>query len=106
MKTTSKEGPHEAKHIIIRDFTNMIEHLPDNDQTATIQKLVRYLQGLLRIKQVIPPVVEIMTLIKKAKPTLHSATRRTVSTTSNLYMLFQVDMDPVLAEERMRDYIK
>ncbi|CAM5787757.1 MULTISPECIES: hypothetical protein [Brevibacillus] len=106
MKTTSMEGPHEVKHIIIREFYSMIEHLPDNDQTATIQKLVRYLQGLLRIKQVIPPVVEIMTLIKKAKPTLYSATRRTVAATSNLHMLFQVDMDPVLAEQRMRDFIK
>ncbi|QQE76051.1 hypothetical protein [Brevibacillus composti] len=106
MKSANTDGPLQVKQLIIRDFHDMIEQLPDNDQPATIQKLVRFLQGLLRIKQVVPPVVEIVTLIKQAKPTLYHAARQSVTTTSNLHLIFQIDMDPVLAQERMNEFLK
>ncbi|USG67709.1 hypothetical protein NDK47_10695 [Brevibacillus ruminantium] len=106
MKPLNTEDPLQVKQLIIREFYDLIGELPDHDHPATVQKLVRYLQGLLRIKKVVPPVVEIMTLIKQSKPTLYTASRRTISTTSNLYMVFQIDMNPALAEERMRDFMK
>ncbi|WNC12635.1 hypothetical protein [Brevibacillus brevis] len=91
--------------MIVRDFYELIETIPNRDDQETIQKLLRYLQGLLRIKQVIPPTVEIMTIVKQNKPILFHAARRAVMSSSNLSMLFQLDMDVDLAKERLRQYI-
>lgn len=98
--------PLDTKRMIVRDFCTLIETLPNQDDAASIQKFLRYLQSLLRIKQVIPPMVEIMTIIKSLKPTLYHSARRTIMPTSNLHMLFQLEMDMQLAQERLRQYDK
>jgi hypothetical protein len=106
LKRFSYDSPADAKRQIVRDFHELIDQCPDNEEATTIQRLVRYLQGLLRIKQVVPPVVEIMTILKQEKPKLYHATRRNVLQTSNLHMLFQVEMDPQLARQRMEEYLQ
>jgi hypothetical protein len=98
--------PLEAKRIIVGDFYDLIKTIPDNDEQLTIQKFLRFLQGLLRIKQVVPPTVEIMTVVKNRKPVLYHGARRTVLKSSNLYMLFQVDMNYELAQERLSQYVE
>lgn len=98
--------PLEAKRIIVGDFYDLIKTIPDNDEQLTIQKFLRFLQGLLRIKQVVPPTIEIMTVVKTRKPVLYHGARRTVLNSSNLYMLFQVDMNYELAQERLSHYIE
>jgi hypothetical protein len=55
---------------------------------------------------VVPPVVEIMTILKLEKPKLYHATRRNVLQTSHLHMLFQVEMDPQLARQRLEEYLQ
>lgn len=104
-RTTIVE-PQETKRIIIRDFFALIEKVPNKDDQASIQTFLRYLQSLLRIKQVVPPVVEIMTVIKQNKPLLYHAARRITLPSSNLHMLFQLEMDIMLAHERLRQYDK
>jgi hypothetical protein len=98
--------PLETKRMIIREFIDLINTVPDKEDAPNIQKFLRYLQSLLRIKQVVPPVVEIMTVIKHTKPTLYHAARRNVMKGSNLYMLFQVDMSLSLAQERLEEYVR
>jgi len=96
--------PLEARRMIVREFIELINTTPDEEGQAAVQKFLRYLQSLLRIKQVVPPVVEIMTVVKHTKPVLYHSARRTVLKTSNLYMLFQVDMSLSLAQERLDQY--
>lgn len=96
--------PVETRRAIVREFFELIDTIPNQDDPGTIQKFLRYLQGLLRIKQVVPPVVEIMTVVKHSKPILYHAARRSVMSSSNLHMLFQVDMDVELAKDRLREY--
>lgn len=92
--------------MIILELQHMIDNIPDNDEPPSVQRCVSYLQGLLRIKQVVPPVVEIMTIIKQQKPVLFHGTRRTIMPTSNLHMLFQIDMEPALAATRLKEFLK
>ncbi|CAM3391040.1 MULTISPECIES: hypothetical protein [Brevibacillus] len=106
MNRTSMHEPLETKRMIVREFIDLIQTIPDDEEQATVQKFLRYLQSLLRIKQVVPPVVEIMTVVKHTKPVLFHAARRTVLKSSNLFMLFQLDMSFPLAQERLEDYLK
>jgi hypothetical protein len=106
LKRFTYNSPAEAKRQIVRDFHELIDQCPDNEEATSIQRLVRYLQGLLRIKVVVPPVVEIMTILKLEKPKLYHAARRSVLQTSNLHMLFQVEMDPQLARQRLDEYLQ
>ncbi|MGN7470314.1 hypothetical protein [Brevibacillus sp. SAFN-007a] len=96
--------PLEAKRIIVRDFLSLMKTLPNQDDAASVQTFLRYLQSLLRIKQVIPPMVEIMTLIKTDKPILYHSARRSILSSSNLHMLFQIEMDVELAQKRLAQY--
>ncbi|WP_400163370.1 hypothetical protein ACAF76_007830 [Brevibacillus sp. TJ4] len=91
--------------MIIREFFDLINKVPDKDDADSIQKFLRYLQSLLRVKQVVPPVVEIMTVVKYTKPVLYHGARRNVMKASNLHMLFQVDMSLQLAQERLDAYV-
>lgn len=104
MNRTNLYEPLETKKMIIRDFCNLLDTIPNQDDQVTIQKFLRYLQSLIRIKQVVPPVVEIMTVVKQNKPILYHAARRAIMTSSNLHMLFQLDMDFEIAQERLRQY--
>jgi hypothetical protein len=104
MNRTSMHEPLETKQMIVREFIDLIQTIPDDENPVTVQKFLRYLQSLLRIKQVVPPVVEIMTISKHTKPTLYYAARRTVLKSSNLFMLFQLDMSFPLAQERLEQY--
>ncbi|MGF9821511.1 hypothetical protein [Brevibacillus agri] len=106
MNRTNIVEPLEAKRIIVRDLLSLMKTLPNQDDAASVQTFLRYLQSLLRIKQVIPPVVEIMTLIKTDKPILYHSARRSIMSSSNLHMLFQIEMDVELAQERLSQYDK
>jgi hypothetical protein len=105
MYSYTPDSRREWKQAIVRDLHELLEKIPDDDQPASVQKLIRYLQALLRVKQVVPPMVEIMTLIKERKPSLYHGTRRNVLQSSNLYMLFQLEMDPQLALKRLDEFV-
>ncbi|KQL45248.1 hypothetical protein AN963_23140 [Brevibacillus choshinensis] len=106
MQRTSVFEPLETRRMIVREFFGLIDTIPNQDDQETIQKFLRYLQGVLRIKQVVPPSIEIMTIVKQTKPILYHAARRSILSSSNLHMLFQVDMDVELAQERLKQYIQ
>jgi len=105
MNQPTMHEPLEARRMIVKEFIELINSTPNEEGQAAVQKFLRYLQSLLRVKHVVPPVVEIMTVVKHTKPVLFHAARRTVLKTSNLYMLFQVDMSLPLAQERLDQYL-
>ena len=83
-----------------------IGKLSDTDDMQAVRELIAILNGLLRIKNIVPPTVEIMTYIKQVKPKLYHATRKGITSTSNLNLLFQLDADPALAQERLQEYLQ
>ncbi|MFM1654768.1 hypothetical protein ACI7RC_22110 [Brevibacillus sp. B_LB10_24] len=99
-------NPATIKKNIIKGLLELIDSVPDSDEAAAVKQLISYLNGLLRINVVTPPTTEIMSIIKHEKPTLYHATRRSLTSTSHLSMLFQIDMNPDLAAERLQQYQK
>lgn len=90
----------------MKDLLHVLDHIPDDDQPLDIKQLIAYLNGLLRIKTVTPPTTEIMSIIKSQKPKLYQATKRRITSTSHLTMLFLLDMDPTIAASRLQDFAK
>ncbi|MGO0059334.1 hypothetical protein ACTID9_04830 [Brevibacillus fluminis] len=96
----------QTKKAIVTNLYHLIKSVPDDTDRTSVVRLLTYLNGLLRIKIVTPPTAEIMALIKAQKPTLYNAARRALFPSSHLYMLFQIDMDPKLAVERLSRYVE
>ncbi|MGD8190141.1 hypothetical protein ACQCN2_09175 [Brevibacillus ginsengisoli] len=94
----------DTKKQMLKDLLDVLDHVPDEDHPSAIKQLIAYLNGLLRVKLVIPPTTEIMSLIKCQKPKLYQATRRSVTSTSHLKMLFLIDMDPTTATNRIKEF--
>ncbi len=90
----------------IKEIMGRIKKMSDTDDLQAVRELIAILNQLLRIKNIVPPTVEIMTYIKYAKPMLYHATRKGITSTSNLNLLFQLDADPALAEERLHEYLQ
>lgn len=96
----------EARKRMMKDLVELIDRVPDDDSPSAIKHLIAYLNGLLRIKSITPPTTEIISLIKYQKPRLYQATKRSITSTSHLNMLFLIDMDPVLASNRLQQFVK
>ncbi|WPS85652.1 hypothetical protein SMD22_00910 (plasmid) [Brevibacillus halotolerans] len=94
------------KRNIVEGFIDIIKRIPDDNDKQSIMKLVNYLNGLLRIKEVTPPVSEIMSLIKHNKPNLYYATKINVHPNSHLSMLFGIEMNTTIATERLQAFSK
>lgn len=94
----------ETKKSLARDLTDLLENVPDDFSLEAAQALVAFMHKLLRIKVIVPPVMEIMTLIKRDKPNVYYTAKTKVSTSSHLYMLFQLEADPEIAEQRIREF--
>ncbi|MFF2532409.1 hypothetical protein ACFVS2_26205 [Brevibacillus sp. NPDC058079] len=94
------------KQSIVEGFLDLIRKIPDDNDRKSIMKLVNYLNGLLRIKEVTPPVSEIMSLIKDQKPNLYYATKMNIHRNSHLTMLFGIEMNPEIATERLQAFSK
>ncbi|MGC5324050.1 hypothetical protein [Brevibacillus sp. SYSU BS000544] len=85
----------------VRSVLKQIKNLNDTNDQNDIMQLIGILTSLLRMKHVVMPVAEIMCISKHLKPTLYAATRRRITSTSNLHILFQLDMDTNLAISRI-----
>lgn len=90
----------------IVEMIQRIHKLADTDDPQAVRQLIAILNELLRLKNTVPPTVEIMTSIKHTKPKLYHATRMGITSTSNLNMLFQLEADPALAQERLKEYLQ
>ncbi|HZG15542.1 MAG TPA: hypothetical protein VE710_11005 [Candidatus Bathyarchaeia archaeon] len=99
-----KRRGDQKKQII--EMIQRIHKLADTDDPQAVRELIAILNELLRLKNTVPPTVEIMTSIKYTKAKLYHATRKGITSTSNLNLLFQLEADPVLAQERLREYLQ
>ncbi|WP_235828185.1 hypothetical protein [Brevibacillus migulae] len=94
----------QKKQIV--EMIQRIQNLTDTDEPQAVRELIAILNELLRIKNTVPPTVEIMSYIKHATPKLYHATRMGITSTSNLNLLFQLEADPALAQERLKEYLQ
>ncbi len=89
---------------MIQELIQKIEDLPDDDEVTAVRDLIGILNTMLRIKAFTPPTIEIMMYIKHMKPNLYHATKKRISASSNLTILFQLEADFELVRERLKDY--
>lgn len=95
----------ERRKSLVKDFSLILYQLENSAESKGVTKLITYLNSLLRIKDITPPVSEIMSIIKWQMPGLYHAARLSVPSTSHLEMLFMIDMNPLLAAERLEQYV-
>jgi hypothetical protein len=84
---------------LIRDFWKFLEKAKDDKKS--LSNAIEYLNGLLRNKRCIPPTVEIITVLKKDRPILFQHLKYSISNTSPLRMLLQLEMPYEDAKERL-----
>ncbi|GAA4715077.1 hypothetical protein [Brevibacillus fulvus] len=101
MNYANKDQKAYIKEVIHRIFT-----IPNNEDATSVKELIAGLNQLLRMKAVVLPTVEIMTIIKHQKQQLYHATKRRITSSSNLNLLFQLDANPEMAKERLRQFME
>ncbi|WP_246009246.1 hypothetical protein [Brevibacillus fluminis] len=96
----------ERKKSLIKDFSQMLDQLQNSDDPKAVGLLITYLNSLLRVKDVTPPLSEIISILKWQKPTLFHHARLTLPSTSHLTMVFQIDLNPHVALKRLEQYVE
>ena len=100
----TRDNQQEAKKQMLKEFHNFLLKVEDHEAPANIRQFVSLLHHFMRIRSFTPPFVEIMAVIKHEKPKLYHATRLSLTATSNLQYLFQVDMDLDHAVKRLEQF--
>lgn len=101
-----KRSITEEQKYVLRSLVSSFMNLPDEDDPQTVKLLIGLLNGLLRVKEYTPPTVEIMTILKFQKPTLYHATKRCISSSSHLTLLFELESSLDLVQERLHQLIE
>lgn len=94
----------EKKKNLKKLIRSLLE-LPDQNNNENMKELVLYLNQLLRVKPLTPPMSEIMIVLRDQKPALYHSTRLSLSRSSHLAMLFEINGDPILSKERLDELL-
>lgn len=107
MKKQIQTGQQETgdKLVAKQIITNILQ-FTDSDSKQAVQELIMHLNQLLRIKVIVPPMTEVMTILYQTKPKLYHATRYSLTSSSHLQMLFQIHGDPDIAQTRLADFMR
>lgn len=105
MNYRMSNNKEDEKKLIV-ELAHSILNLPDSEELTQVNILIGHLNRLLRINSVTPPITEIMSLLKHQKPALYHRTRLSINAGSQLHILFSIDFDPQLAEERLQEYLQ
>lgn len=100
----ARNSQQEAKQQMLKEFRDFLHKVDDHEAPANIRQFVSLLHHFMRINTFTPPFVEIMAVIKQEKPRLYHATRRSLTSSSNLQFLFQVEIDPKQAVKRLEHF--
>jgi len=95
------------KHLLeaLETFEELLEEQPDDPKS--VHAFTQFLRYFLRLKTDMNlPSVEIMTLIKHYKPTVHMIMRRQAQNNTVLTMLTNVEMDLEEAKNRLNNLKK
>ncbi|MGD8190139.1 hypothetical protein ACQCN2_09165 [Brevibacillus ginsengisoli] len=100
----SHTDPAETKKVILKGLADFLTNDSDDSSKESIHNFIYFLNSLLRVKSMIPPTSEIMAIIKSERPKLYHAARLQLPSTHHLSILFQVNMDPTLAKDRLEQF--
>lgn len=90
------QGPRQE---LISRFCYLLRNTTDDRKDAN--KVIDFLFVCLHFKESTPPTTEFITILKKQKPILFYRVKQSVSPTSPIYLLLQLQMDYDQALERL-----
>ncbi|KXG43959.1 hypothetical protein TEPIDINF_001424 [Tepidibacillus infernus] len=89
----------EYDQTIIKEFNSFLEEITDHRKD--VYKVIDFLNTLLRVKNTIPPTVEVVTILRNERPILFQSLKQIISPVSPLYMIIKLDMDLDEAKKRL-----
>lgn len=96
---------YQLKKTVLQNLSDLLDNVPNNDDKHSVHSFINFLNSLLRVRQIVPPTTEIMSIIKHQKPVLYHATRLQLNQSHHLHILFQLDMDPHFATSRLEQFL-
>ncbi len=76
---------------LIQDLFHLIEHIPDHRRN--VFKLMDFLGRVVHTKSFVPPTTEIISVIRTRKPILFQVLKQSISPSSPLFMMLQINID-------------
>lgn len=89
---------------LVREFFDLLSRT--DDSSAGIYIFLDFLSMTLRHKASVPPTTEFVTVLKKNKPVLFGYLKKSISRSSQLHFVIQLEMDYELAMERLQRIVK
>jgi hypothetical protein len=89
----------QIQNDLIKQFRELM--LNTKDDLNDLQKVIGFLSMLQTYRVSIPPTAELITVIKYKKPILFQYLKKSISSTSHLHFILQLDMDYTAAIERL-----
>lgn len=84
---------------LIREFRVLM--VASSDDRTDLQRIMKFLSVVQTFRSSIPPTAELVTVIKHRKPVLFGYLRKSISPSSRLNFILQLDMDYNAALERL-----
>lgn len=84
---------------LIQSFADLLKTLPDD--RAGLNPAIDFLSSVARTRHFIPPTAEMVTVLKRQKPILFHFLKKSITPTSPLYFVIQLDIDYQVAMERL-----
>jgi hypothetical protein len=89
----------------MKRLIHSIFEIPDQDSPTNMKKLIQFLTQMLRVRDLTPPITEIMIVLQEQKPLLFHSTRLAIQKSSHLTLLFEIKGDSKLAVQRLEDFV-
>jgi hypothetical protein len=89
----------QIQNDLIQQFRDIM--MTTQDDLKDIQRVIGFLSMLQTHRVSIPPTAEMITVIKYKKPILYQYLKKSISPTSHLFFILQLDMDYATAIERL-----
>lgn len=90
--------------MLVSQFLRLMNSVKDDPESAS--EVTKFLQTILRTKQVTPPTTEFMTVLKHEKPRMFHSMRYRTNRSSHFYILFQLQTDYTEAKEKLEAIVK
>lgn len=90
---------HPERRRIVEQFRQLLDTLPD--EKSGVVNAMDFIYEVIRSKQGVLPITEMITLLKHTKPMVFLHLRNAVAPTSRLYFVIQLDMNVQDAYKRL-----
>jgi hypothetical protein len=92
------------RHELVGEFWRMMQNV--NDDATGLKDCLDFLHQLMRVKDFVPPVVEVVAVIRVEKPLIYHMLKSRVPKTSPVSMVLQLDMDYKEAKRRLQPFFE